>query len=251
MTKKTSLKLVFISLFISLTLILAFAAGMGSKEGDVKETSAASLTAEETVDIVKDGQSDYAILFSVDDAFQTDADIAKELSTLIRRAYGPNIRYKADTSTEITAHEILIGVTNRIESTAVNLEVEQLTNDNNLVYIIAEKNEKLVFIANCNEAYAKGADVFYELLGEESFSIAKDMKITFVMSRADYDQELADKENAEREQKLQEITLLHHSTIRSSVKEPRCPRVFTIFPTPILQRVSIRDSISPQICCPT
>lgn len=210
MTTRKSKRIAFTSLLLLfvLALCIAFCAEPKYEEGKAINTNSVTLTAEDeekTVDIVKDGKSNYAIVFSASDAFQTDADLAKELSTQIRRNYGATVRYRPDESTNEGDFEILIGETNRDFSAIIAADVARLTEDGNLVFIIAESDGKLACIANSNEAYAKASEALFDLLGEESFTVSEGLYVSFTMTREEYDQEIADKEAAEKEQKLQEL----------------------------------------------
>ncbi len=210
MITKESKRITIASLLLLFVLALCIAVGTEPK-GKAEKASEAHSTAltaegeENTVDIVKDGKSDYTIIFSASDTSQADADLAKELSTQIRRAYGVTIRYRPDESTAESDCEILIGETDRAFSATIADEVARLTKDDNLVFIIAESDGKLACIANSGEAYAKASDALFALLGEESFTVDEELYVTFVMTREEYDKELADKEAAETEAKLKEL----------------------------------------------
>lgn len=210
MTAKKVKKITVASLLLLLvfTLCVTVGAESGGKAEKVSDAPSAVLTAEDgekTVDIVKDGKSDYTVIFSASDAFQADADIAKDISTQIRRNYGVTVRYRPDESTNESDCEILIGATNREFSAVIAKEIARLTKNENLVFIIAESNGKLACIANSNEAYEKASEALFDLLGDESFSVTEGLYVTFVMTREEYDQEIADKEAAEREEKLREL----------------------------------------------
>ena len=191
--------------FILVMVLIALFAEHSISSCDGENSFTVQLLAEEREYIVKDGKSDYTIVFSASDAFQVDTDLAKDLSMQIRHNYGATVRYRPDSSTQESAYEILIGETDREISLKIAAEVASLTEDKNLVYIIAESNGKLACVANSVEAYAKAKEEMLALLGKDSFSVTKGLYITFTMTRAEYDKEIADKEAADKESKIEAI----------------------------------------------
>ena len=191
--------------FILVMVLIALFAEHSISSCDGENSFTVQLLTEEREYIVKDGKSDYTIVFSASDAFQADEDLAKDLSMQISHNYGVTVRSRADISTQESAYEILIGKTDRKISLTIAAEVASLTEDKNLVYIIAESNGKLACVANSVEAYAKAKEEMLALLGKDSFSVTKGLYITFTMTRAEYDKEIADKEAAEKESRLEAI----------------------------------------------
>ncbi len=158
----------------------------------------------ETINIVKDGASDYTIIFSASDALQLDADFANDLSKTIRNTYGLNIRYKADSTAEVEK-EILLGTTNRAFSKELASIISNMGTSSDIIFIIAEKDGKLALEASNKIAFDKGKEVFLSLLGESDFTVEKGLYIEYFQSKSDYDKELADNEEAAEAAKIAEL----------------------------------------------
>ncbi len=208
MIRKNALIALFAGLISALVIIVAFTEIKAEATKMADPISFSALMAENkdgTADIVKDGASDYVIVFSSSDKTQLDTELAKELSANIKKLYGVNVRYRADSAEKETANEILIGLTNRALSAELSERVDALSRNENLVFIISERDGKLAVVANSDEALLKARDELFLLLGTYGFSVTKELYMQFVMSRADYEQELSEKAEAERKAKIDDL----------------------------------------------
>lgn len=213
--KKGVLLLTAFLLFTALiSLTFTFESG---NEGKNDFNRVQLLSDENTVmtDIVKDDASDYVIIFAVDDGMQDDNDFAKEFEKILRNKYNVRVRYRADTSTKETECEILLGATDRAFSEELSGAIKALQTNDELIWILAEKDGKLAYLANSSEAFKRGLDDLLAYVTDDGFSVPSDMYNVFTLSRADYDAELeAEQERIEAEkeaarlQRIEELKVL-------------------------------------------
>ncbi len=157
------------------------------------------LTADEDVVIANDKGSDYVIIFS-SDSNQLDGQMANDLRSSVRSALGINLSSKPDTVSE-KKYEILLGNTNRSLSAELLKAVKAYDSDGSelLVWGFMEKDGKFAYTANCAEAFGKGADEVNAFITSDGFSVPRDLVSISYVTRAEYEAELKEKEEAEYE----------------------------------------------------
>ncbi len=159
----------------------------------------ARLASEEDVVIANGEGSDYVIIFS-SDANQLDGQMASSLRSSVRSALGISLSSKPDTVAE-KKYEILLGNTNRALSGELLKAVKAYDRDGSelLVWGFMEKDGKLAYTANCAEAFEKGADDINAFITSDGFSVPRDLVSISYLTRAEYEAELKEKEEAEYE----------------------------------------------------
>ncbi len=174
MTKRILNSVFILGVLIFFVGIFGFSLSKTENEAARSEELGLSLLSEEeTVDIVKDGSSDYVILFSQGDTMMSDTELASELSTLIRRTYGVTVRYKPDASTDESECEILLGLTTRQLSRDLAEAIDGIGEEGEYVWVIAERDGKLAFLANSSAAFERGKEEFLSYLTEDGFSVPR------------------------------------------------------------------------------
>lgn len=173
---------------LALVLSVFLGAFFASEKETASETENLTLyaTANETgamLDIVKDGQSDYKIVFSTSDSLTADADFALELRSFLR-GYGPTIKYSADSAAE-EPHEILLGGTKRALSKALTQELVAATPEGGIAWLLAEKDGKLALVASNNDAFTLGSKELLAFATDDGFSVPVGYKKLTTMTGAE------------------------------------------------------------------
>ncbi len=214
MTKRSTVKItaaVAITLLAIILLLSGYATeeAHGRRPQDSLTVSLMQDSGEQTV-IASNGACDYKIFFSAGDAIQSDQVLAKDISTLIYEMYGIRVAYKADSAVRATDKEILIGTTNRSESKALAAALQTLkTADDDLVWGYCMMNGKLLYTASDGIAFEYGMTEFVTYLAENSFTVPSDLSVLKVKSRAEYDAEIKEKEELERQEVLEELRAMN------------------------------------------
>ncbi len=220
MTRMKSKLLLFVPIALLLSFLLALIPQAADRSAEGTEESRVSLTSDdsdqEMTNVIVDGKSDYTVLFASADGIQADNDFAKDLTTAIKDKYGVTIKYRADTAvSKHGTYEILLGKTNRLFSIELYNEVCAASVNNSLVWVIAEQDGKIAFVANCAEAFEMGMGDMLALLGDDGFAVPTGKKTVNSMTRADYEayvkaeQEKKDEqERLERQQRIEELKKL-------------------------------------------
>ena len=147
---------------ISFVIFAAFCGGESYTAIGEKSDELATLTSNgEVLDVVKDGATDYTIIFSGGDDFQNDLKVASELRTLFLKMGVSRVNYGSDSAAGVSEHEILIGKTNREYSTVLTELAIKEAADGEQVWIIAEKDGKIYFTANSDAALLRGKSDFF------------------------------------------------------------------------------------------
>lgn len=185
--KRSSLAVSFILLLLA---FLVLPTAVKESAGDVSDDATVRLTSDvtESVDIVKDGKSDYSIVFSASDSIFADSDLASALVMRLYEDFGVTINYSSDATSEKEL-EILLGSTNRALSEKLDAEIAKLAAKDPYVWIIAEEGGKLAFGANCAEAFERGAEEFMALIGESDFSIPAGMHYVRTITEEELEEE--------------------------------------------------------------
>ncbi len=175
------------------------------------EPSARSLTLlssdaeDELTNIYTPGQTcEYVILISGDDSLSADVELAKTLKAKITEL-GGSIQWRVDTSVAEGEREILLGNTNR-ETSAIAVEaLASLPETDALAWCIVEENGKLAYTANSNEAFIRGQGDLLSYVSENGFAVPKGLSKVFILSRAEYEEELESEKEMERLKRIEEL----------------------------------------------
>ncbi|MBR2465474.1 MAG: InlB B-repeat-containing protein [Clostridia bacterium] len=198
-----------LTVLLLFTALISFIFTFENENGEKTDHGSVRLLSEDEVaatDIVKDGASDYVIIFSTDDGMQSDNDFAKELESTLRKKYGVRVRYRADSSTKETEHEILLGITDRAFSEELNEAIKAVETNGELIWVVAEKDGKLAYLANSPEAFERGIDDFLAYARDDGFSVPSGIQKIFTLSRAEYDAELKEEQDRiEAEKELERL----------------------------------------------
>lgn len=153
--------------------------------------------------IVKDGVSNYKIIYS-SDAFVADQVHSSELGKRIKNLYGLNLRAYPDSVTAETQYEILIGDTNRALSSELMSVINSIKGDG-LAWAYAFRDGKLAFAASSPEAfdYAKGH--IFDFMLDDGFAVKSDLFVTGTLSFAEYEAWVEEMEMLERQERLDEL----------------------------------------------
>ncbi len=155
--------------------------------------------------IVSADKTDMKIFFS-SDSVAADQTLAKDLSTLISELYGIRIRALPDTSERPTANEILIGDTNRPETSELQEAVTSKANSTGDFYwAYAVVNGKLVFCASEALSYQFASESFLKYLADNNFTLPSDLSVLGSKSRAEYEEELRKEEEEARKLRVEEL----------------------------------------------
>lgn len=211
--KKTNVKrfsvLFALAVLMGALMLLAISAPTDHRSDDSELI--VHLTADDgTLPLIKaDGKSDYTIIFSSDD-IQLDYTLAQNIQGLFSEHGIFTVQTTPDLYQQTpSAYEILIGQTVRDESVEFLAELEAACkNSDDLVYGYAVKGEKLLYLANSSEAFDLGMQEFIDVLKESSLAPSRDLKVIFIKTRAEYEEELRQKAEAERLAKLEELKTL-------------------------------------------
>lgn len=188
----------------------------------------------ETVYIVKDGATSYKIVYAAEDAVSQPA--AVELRAIIVMSYmdSGEIGYSNDTAAE-TDFEILFGKTNRQLSVDLAAKIDEKDTGKNLVWGYAERDGKVAFYANCDEARERGVDEFFGILmaNDGEISVPKGTWVINEVTEAELEQEKADAEaEAERlhQEKIDETRDLAEAIRKNFGELPKFPEDYGIPP---------------------
>ncbi|MBR2467061.1 MAG: InlB B-repeat-containing protein [Clostridia bacterium] len=176
----------------------------------------AKLLDDGSVTIIKDGKTDFRIVFSSDTS-TADQEFASELRSELRTRFGVNVRSVSDVTTP-TDYEILIGNTNRALSAELLDTINAHRDGDNLVWGIIYKDGKLAYAASSDEAFAVGQKDFLALIGESEFTVSDSLFLLFHMTRDEYEQLLKEEQDrieaekeAERQKRIEELKRLNAS----------------------------------------
>lgn len=172
------------------------------------------LLSEGTVTIIKDGKTDFRIIFSGDSS-TLDQEFAASLRSDFRSRFGVNIRSVSDSTVE-TDYEILIGNTNRALSKEL-IDILNVHRDgDNLVWGIMYKDGKLAYAASSEDAFSVGQKDFLALVGEVEFAVSDNLSLLFTMTQDEYKQFLKEEQDrieaekdAERQKRIEELKKLN------------------------------------------
>ena len=179
---------------IALLLICVIFTGLASvgttaeKDGEIAVTLTSG---ESTLDIVKNGATDYTIIYAAAGTLTEDSNVATALRTLFYTMGATNTQLKADISAKLGTHEILIGDTDRAYSATITSRAKAIANEGDHTWIIAEKDGKVYYTANCNEALARGKSDLLAFGTDNSFSIPTGYYKEYIFTKAQIEEEYA------------------------------------------------------------
>ncbi len=174
------------------------------------------LLASGSATIIKDGKTDFRIVFSGDTS-TADQEFATDLRSELRTRFGVNIRSTSDATGE-TDYEILIGNTNRTLSKELIDTINAHRDGDNLVWGLIYKDGKLAYAASSDEAFIVGQNDFLALIGESEFTVSDSLSKLFSMTQDEYKQYLKEEQDrieaekeAERQKRTEELKKLNAS----------------------------------------
>ncbi len=204
MAKKKSWGLLVILSILAVLITVFWFGSIGfSKESETSSGTKLHLTSAQQLVEMTEVTNDYKIIFSASDSISNDLELAKELSSRLKSEFGITANYRIDSSSEEGAFEILLGQTNRAFSVELMAKVSAASENDNLVWAVAEKDGKIAYLSNSAEAFERGKADFLSFISEDGLSIPKGTVKIHTLSRAEYDEEVRleqEKIDAEKEQ---------------------------------------------------
>ena len=205
MTKTKALSTLFASVALLVAAIIVLV-GFYPTERIAKESSAASarLTADESeamLDVVKDGASDFQVVYAAADGTAQDSATADELIVLFRAMGATRVRSIPDSIAEEKEHEILLGETVRQLSKDLMADVKAADPEAVHVWIVAEKDGKVAVVANCDKAYDRAKAELLAFATEDGFALPVGYYSFNSMTQAEIDAEI----EANKEKIIEEL----------------------------------------------
>lgn len=196
------MKKAFYSLLTALVLTLSLTAvSVGASNTEADNGVDASLCNESSVDIVKDGKSDYVIVFAAD-TISCDNDLATLLCNLIYEK--TDVMLTVNPNVQTSEYEILLGETQRELSIELKAKIDGRVKNNSLVWGIAYRDGKLAYTASSPEAFVRGQGDLLALVTEKGFTVSEDIYVITGISREAYEEELRlEEERLEAEKEAQ------------------------------------------------
>ena len=154
--------------------------------------ASARLTADESeamLDVVKDGASDFQVVYAAADGTAQDSATADELIVLFRAMGATRVRSIPDSIAEEKEHEILLGETVRQLSKDLMADVKAADPEAVHVWIVAEKDGKVAVVANCDKAYVRAKAELLAFATEDGFAIPVGYYSFNYMTQAEIDAE--------------------------------------------------------------
>ncbi len=194
-----------------LTLCLFLAVGCGKKAPGTTEpkttpeatTPPASTPEAQRVVIAGNGADDYTLVYATGGA---NGEMVLAMRETLA-GYGVSVMPSVDKNTPVGEHEILIGATNRpLSERLMAMLADKCENADDLAWGILYENGSLAIAASSPEAFRRGyAEMLAPYLSSEDFSVPSDLSFVRVMTRAAYEQEIRDREEAELQEKIKEM----------------------------------------------
>ena len=201
-TAKKHSKVAFVTLVTTLVILVALAFTLGlHKRAEIGVRGADALVLTEDSAKKLDLLDGYEIRFASADTLSIDSVKASDIATKLREqgVYVPSL---PDAVSAPQDKEILIGTTDRQESASFYQDLlGACKNDDDLVWGYYIVGEKVLFTANITEAFSEGFDSFVAYLENCSFQPTVGTKSVTVMTRAEYD-ELVNQREEEARQKI-------------------------------------------------
>ena len=172
-------------------LVLTFCFGLSACKKNDPTTPSGDPTTEH---IVKDGVSDYVIIFSqnTNKGGSYAYAINAELGVLPGNKTLP---FKSDAETE-GAKEILLGDTNRQLSKDLKADLEANTAADSIVWGFAYRDGKFAFYFNCQEAFDRGIKEFKsKFIKDDAFTVSTDTWVRSEVTQADIQAEIKAEED--------------------------------------------------------
>jgi hypothetical protein len=203
MKTKKKQSVILVTLALALVMLLAFVLALGVRENADVRSDAPVLTdaSDEKLDLL----SEYAVRFASADSLSADSAAASEIANMIS-AQGSYVASLPDIASSAQAREILIGTTNRDESSAFYQELlDARDNEDDLVWGYYVVGTKVLFTANCTDAFNYGFADFVAYLEICSFKPTVGTKSVGVMTRADYDAMIEADAEAQKAKRIEEL----------------------------------------------
>ncbi|MBR2465305.1 MAG: InlB B-repeat-containing protein [Clostridia bacterium] len=199
---------------LAAALMIAILPESGSSVSADDGKLVAELCSEERVDIVVGSESDYTIVFSTDSKTPGN-EIAAKVRSTASSLLGARLTMKADNMAKETEHEIIVGYVDRDIITELHAIFDSYDSSDILVWGCMYKDGKLAYSANSPEALDYGKYALLSLITEDGFSVDSDYLSIGSITRAEYEQYLKDKAEAEeaerREKKFAELNAMQNA----------------------------------------
>lgn len=184
-----------LALFVFAMLLMAPQDDLPCPKSD--EPWSAAMLSEDKTYVMKDGESDYKLVFSTD-SNQMDATFAYMLQSKML-SLGALVSVAPDTFPE-SEREILLGDTTRPISSELGMAIaERAKGGDLLVWGYTEKDGKLAYTANTEEAFRRGEADLLALIDGDDLAVERGVLRIFSITRAEYERELEEEKATERE----------------------------------------------------
>ena len=206
MKTKRKFSAVLVTLVVTFVMLFAFVLALGLRvNADAEATGNGEFELTDSPSEKLDLLSGYAVRFASADSLSADSAAASEIANMIS-AQGSYVASLPDIASSAQAREILIGTTNRDESSAFYQELlDARDNEDDLVWGYYVVGTKVLFTANCTDAFNYGFADFVAHLEICSFKPTVGTKSVGVMTRADYDAMIEADAEAQKAKRIEEL----------------------------------------------
>ena len=208
---KTRKLLISLAVFV-LAFFAALVFGVFSTSGSTvtaDEMISIRLTSEneERLPLYSGTRTEYAAIYAATDGLTKDAELAEKLPSLFREFGVTNLRCRADSIVpDESEYEILIGVTDRqVSKDLYDDLLSRLASDDDVAFSCATMGKKVVVVANCDEALMLAEEFVLPYLIENECTVGSDFNAVSILTRAEYDKLMQDREDAMREEIINEL----------------------------------------------
>ena len=203
-----TLKATIFTVFALLAIALVAFFGSSAKDNGAYKgndfTVSVTAASGQSVQLIKDGATDYMIVYATD--MQVEQDLAGALRALFVGegvSIGNRPLWNAQNESQ---YEILIGNTGRQASVELLTEINAAkANSDDLAWGFAVIGNKVVYTASDKLAFEIGKAEFIKAITDGGFVLASDFKVIKTKTLADYEAELKAEMEAQKEARIAEL----------------------------------------------